>query len=51
MNYFTDSVYEKMMVQKPRYGQKKTSPAPNKKRDGAINQKKSAPTNKERKAK
>ena len=28
MTYFTDSVYEKMMVQKPVYGREKTSPAP-----------------------
>jgi len=27
MTYFTDSVYEKMMVQKPIYGREKTSPA------------------------
>lgn len=32
MTYFTDSVYEKMMVQKPRYGREKTSPALNDKR-------------------
>lgn len=32
MTYFTDSVYEKMMVQKPRYGWEKTSPALNDKR-------------------
>lgn len=25
MTYFTDSPYEKMMMQKPRYGQNKTS--------------------------
>ena len=39
MTYFTDSVYEKMMVQKPIYGREKTSPAPDnkrrKKRDGS----------------
>lgn len=28
MTYFTDSVYEKMMMQKPRYGREKQSPAP-----------------------
>ena len=27
MTYFTDSVYEKMMVQKPKYGREKKSPA------------------------
>jgi len=27
MTYFTDSVYEKMMVQKPKFGQEKQSPA------------------------
>lgn len=32
MTYFTDSVYEKMMVQKPIYGREKTSPAPNDKK-------------------
>ena len=26
MTYFTDSVYEKMMTQKPRYGREKNSP-------------------------
>ena len=26
MTYFTDSVYEKMMMQKPRYGREKHSP-------------------------
>ena len=26
MTYFTDSVYEKMMTQKPRYGREKQSP-------------------------
>jgi len=28
VTYFTDSVYEKMMVQKPRYGRERQSPAP-----------------------
>ena len=28
MKYFTDSVYEKMMMQKPRYGREKQSPVP-----------------------
>lgn len=32
MTYFTDSVYEKMMVQKPKYGREKTTPAPNNKK-------------------
>lgn len=32
MTYFTDSVYEKMMVQKPIQGREKTSPAPNDKK-------------------
>ena len=32
MTYFTDSVYEKMMVQKPIYGREKTSPVPNDKK-------------------
>lgn len=27
MTYFTDSIYEKMMVQKPKYGREKKSPA------------------------
>ena len=26
MKYFTDSIYEKMMMQKPRYGREKESP-------------------------
>ena len=55
MTYFTDSVYEKMMVQKPIYGREKTSPAPDnkrrKKRDGSINKKEPTPTHKERKKK
>lgn len=55
MTYFTDSVYEKMMVQKPIYGREKTSPAPNnkrrKKRDGSTNKKETTPTHKERKKK
>ena len=55
MTYFTDSVYEKMMVQKPIYGREKTSPAPNikrrKKRDGSINKKETISTHKERKKK
>jgi len=42
MTYFTDSVYEKMMVQKPIHGREKTSPAPNdkksKKRDKSTNE-------------
>ena len=29
MTYFTDSIYEKMMVQKPKYGREKKSPANN----------------------
>jgi hypothetical protein len=28
VKYFTDSVYEKMMMQKPRYGREKQSPIP-----------------------
>lgn len=28
MKYFTDSVYEKMMMQKPKYGREKQSPVP-----------------------
>lgn len=55
MTYFTDSVYEKMMIQKPIYRREKTSPAPNnkrhKKRDGSINKKETIPTHKERKKK
>ena len=55
MTYFTDSVYEKMMVQKPIYGREKTSPAPDnkrsKKRDGSINKKETISTHKERKKK
>jgi len=43
MTYFTDSVYEKMMVQIPRYGPEKTSPAhkdkKNKKRDSFTGKK------------
>lgn len=27
MTYFTDSVYERMMVQKPKYGREKQPPA------------------------
>lgn len=53
MTYFTDSVYEKMMVQKPIYGREKTSPAPddkkNKKRDKETNE--PIPNSKERKVK
>ena len=32
MTYFTDSVYEKMMVQKPKKGREKKTPANNKKK-------------------
>ncbi|WP_161567170.1 hypothetical protein [Acidilutibacter cellobiosedens] len=32
MTYFTDSVYEKMMVQKPKCEQEKKTPAPNDKK-------------------
>ena len=32
MTYFTDSVYEKMMVQKPKKGREKKTPAPNEKK-------------------
>lgn len=32
MTYFTDSVYEKVMVQKPKYGREKKTPAPNDKK-------------------
>lgn len=28
MTYFTGSIYEKMMVQKPKYGQEKQTPVP-----------------------
>jgi hypothetical protein len=55
MTYFTESVYEKMMVQKPIYGREKTSPAPNnkrrKKRDCSTNKKETISTHKERKKK
>lgn len=27
MTYFTDSIYERMMMQKPKYGREKTTPA------------------------
>ncbi|MDD3393427.1 MAG: hypothetical protein PHG19_02130 [Anaerotignum sp.] len=30
MTYFTDSIYEKMMVQKPKYRQEEQPPAPRK---------------------
>ena len=32
MTYFTDSVYEKMMVQKPKNGREKKTPARNEKK-------------------
>ena len=32
MTYFTDSIYEKMMMQKPKYGQEKQTPAPKKRK-------------------
>lgn len=32
MTYFTDSFYEKMMVQKPKCGREKKTPAPNDKK-------------------
>ena len=32
MTYFTDSVYEKMMVQNPKKGQEKKTPARNEKK-------------------
>jgi|GEM_PF-2013657 len=32
MTYFTDSVYEKMMVQKPKNGREKKTPALNEKK-------------------
>lgn len=55
MTYFTDSVYERMMVQKPIYGREKTSPAPNdkkrRKQNGPIKKKELTPTPKERKVK
>lgn len=55
MTYFTDSVYEKMMVQIPRYGSEKISPAHNdkksKKRDSSTGKKESISTSKERKGK
>lgn len=55
MTYFTDSVYERMMVQKPIYGREKTSPAPNikksKKQDNPIKKKEPTPTSKQRKVK
>lgn len=42
MTYFTDSIYEKMMVQKPKYGREKTTPVLNdkkcKKRDKPNNE-------------
>ena len=55
MTYFTDSVYERMMVQKPIYGRVKTSPAPNekkrKKQNDPMKKKELTPTPKERKVK
>ena len=55
MTYFTDSVYEKMMVQKPIYGREKTSPAPDnkrrKKRDGQAANVESVSNSKEKKVK
>ena len=40
MTYFTDSAYEKMMVQKPKYGREKKSPAIKNKDENQDNQSK-----------
>ena len=40
MTYFTDSAYEKMMVEKPKYGREKKSPAIKNKNESQDNQSK-----------
>ncbi|RBP58437.1 hypothetical protein DES36_1236 [Alkalibaculum bacchi] len=55
MTFFTDSVYEKMMVQKPIYGREKISPAPDdkkrKKKDRRVANVEHIPISKERNVK